>query len=333
MDDPEAHLLHLEDGRGARRGARGGDHQRVVQGPGLGRVHDRGDDGRRAVEVGDPVLVDERPDRVAADLAQADVGAADRGDRPGRAPAVAVEHRQRPQVDARRVVVRVHDLAQRVQVRAAVVVLHALGAPGGAARVVDADRRALVVDLPRQVVALVATGQQVVPRRAVDRRARVRALRVDEGDDLPDRLQRVGDRVDGGAQGRVDHQDRGPGVVEDVAHLLARQARVHRDEHRPAQRHPEVRDEHLRHVRQQARDAVAGPDAARAQPARQALGVAGELGVGVARRPVDDRDLVRVDRGRPAQERERRERGDPGLRRVHPGIIAQSSCDGPGPCP
>ena len=176
MDDPEAHLLHLEDGRGARRGARGGDHERVVQRPRLRGVHDRGDHGRRAVEVRDPVLADQRPDRVAPHLAQAHVRAADRGDRPGRAPAVAVEHRQRPQVDAVGSWLRVHDLAQRVQVRAAVVVLHALGAPGGAARVVDADRRALVVDLPRQVGAFVATGEQVVPRRALDRRARVRAL-------------------------------------------------------------------------------------------------------------------------------------------------------------
>ena len=146
---------------------------------------------------------------VAAHLAQAHVRAADRGDRPGRAPAVAVEHRQRPQVDARRVVVRVHDLAERVQVRAAVVVLDALRAPGGAARVVDADRRALVVDLPGQVLARRRRGRAGPPRsRPSTDGARVGALRVDERDDLAHRLQRVGDRVDGGAQGRVDDEHR-----------------------------------------------------------------------------------------------------------------------------
>ena len=107
---------------GAGRRARRGDRRSACSsGARPCARQDRGDDGRRAVEVGDAVLADQLPDRVAADLAQADVRAADRGDRPRRAPAVAVEHRQRPQVDAVRRVRRVHDLAEGVQVRAAVV--------------------------------------------------------------------------------------------------------------------------------------------------------------------------------------------------------------------
>ena len=36
---------------------------------------------------------------LGADPAQADVGAADHAERPGKAPAIAVKHRQGPQVD------------------------------------------------------------------------------------------------------------------------------------------------------------------------------------------------------------------------------------------
>ena len=46
-----------------------------------------------------PSLVDQLPDRVAATARRQTCVPADGGDRPGRAPAVAVEHRQRPQVD------------------------------------------------------------------------------------------------------------------------------------------------------------------------------------------------------------------------------------------
>ena len=46
-----------------------------------------------------PASLDQREDHRRVDLAQADMGAADGGDRPGVGPAVAVEHRQRPQID------------------------------------------------------------------------------------------------------------------------------------------------------------------------------------------------------------------------------------------
>ena len=47
-----------------------------------------------------PALCISSPDIVRIELAQADVGAADGGDGPGVAPAIAVEHRQRPEIDA-----------------------------------------------------------------------------------------------------------------------------------------------------------------------------------------------------------------------------------------
>jgi len=98
------------------------------------------------------VFLDEVPDDLSADLAQADVRPADPGQRPLGAPAVAVEHRQRPQIDAVLVEGRVDDLSEAVQVGAAVGVDHTLGFAGGAGGVVDRDRCQLILDRPLEGV-------------------------------------------------------------------------------------------------------------------------------------------------------------------------------------
>ena len=76
---------------------------------------------------------------------QAAMLAAHRRHRPGERPAVAVEHRQRPQVGGAGVEPCLGDHAQRVQVGAAVGVHDALRPAGGAARVVDREQGVLVV--------------------------------------------------------------------------------------------------------------------------------------------------------------------------------------------
>ena len=303
VHDPEAPLLGRLD-RGRRRGrARRRDDDRGLELRGGGVAQDGRDDGRRAVEVGDAVLADQLPDRVAADLAQAHVGAADRRDRPRRAPAVAVEHRQRPEVDALGREHGVHDLAERVQVRTAVVVHHALGAPGRPRGVVDRDGGVLVVDGPRQGV-LTAAGQQVVVGDA-GAGAVAGARRVDHRDDLFDGLERTGDRRDRRMQGRVDHQQLRAGMVEDVADLVGGQPRVDRDEHRARQWHREVRHQHLGDVGQEVGHPVAGLDAGAAQGVRDPGDLSGELPVGVAPVAVEDGRALREDLGGAAQERQR----------------------------
>ena len=67
--------------------------------PLLRGVEHRVDHGRRAAQQRDAVLVDAAQDLGAVDLAQHDVPAAHAGDRVRHAPAVAVEHRQRVEVD------------------------------------------------------------------------------------------------------------------------------------------------------------------------------------------------------------------------------------------
>ena len=79
-------------------------------------------------------------------LAQADVTSAGGGHGPGEAPAVAVEHRKRPEVDAALGQLMLDDFADRVDPGAAVGEHHALGKAGGAGGVVDGDAGVLVGD-------------------------------------------------------------------------------------------------------------------------------------------------------------------------------------------
>ncbi|MNL81194.1 hypothetical protein D3C87_2082310 [compost metagenome] len=82
--------------------------------------------------MADPVFADQVEDLLRVDATEEHMHAGQGGDGPGVAPAVAVEHRQGPEID--RVVAHGpgHLVAQGVEVGAAVVVDHALGVAGGA---------------------------------------------------------------------------------------------------------------------------------------------------------------------------------------------------------
>ena len=121
-------------------------------------------------------------DRFRLDLAQADIGPGVGRHGPREAPAVAVEHRQRPQVD--RVVRHApgDDVADRVQVRAAVVVDDALRIAGGARGVVERDRVPFVAGpLPGEF--RVASAEQLLVGLRAQALARARVLRVVDVDD------------------------------------------------------------------------------------------------------------------------------------------------------
>ena len=162
---PEAHRLHrLDDGRRRRRPT-GRDVDPMLEAPPgcLGRVHEQVEDHRRAAEVRHPVLGDRAEDRRRLDAAQAHVRAAGGGDGPRVRPAVAVEHRQRPQIHRRRRQRECECVAQRVEVRAAVVIDDALGIARRARRVEQRQRVPLVARGP-------ATRSAGRPRRAARRR-------------------------------------------------------------------------------------------------------------------------------------------------------------------
>ena len=217
------------------------------------------------------------PDLRGVDGAQADVGAAGGGHRPGEAPAVAVEHRQRPQVAAVRGQPGVEGHGQRLQVGAAVVVHHALGRPVVPAGVVDRQQAALVLG---------GDGRRLGGRRAA---ARTRS----PGHDQPARRCAPPPARRPSASSAVATSTRGPGVLDDVRQLGRRQPGVERHQHRAAQRDPVVQLEHHVAVGAQRRDPVArarrrAPRARRsgARPGRPNCGV-GEPAVAVDdRRPV-----------------------------------------------
>ena len=197
--------------------------------------HDRGQHGRRRAQVGHALGRERAPDRLRLHLRQAHVLCAGRGDRPRVRPAVAVEHRQRPQVGAARRQAGLGDHAERVQVGAAVVGHDALRAARGAGRVVDREQRALVLG-PLQVDGLGVRDQRLV----------------------------VGDHPRGveqlGQLGIGEHELRA-GVLEDVGVVVAREARVERHQHRADAGHRVVQLEH-----RDARSAAASPRGRRARP-------------------------------------------------------------------
>ena len=278
-----------------------------VQLAGLGRVQDRGDHRRGGVEVGDAVLANLGPDRVAPHLAQAHVGRADGGDGPRGAPAVAMEHRQGPQVDAVLVVPGVHDLGERVQVGAPVGVDGALRLPGGAGRVVDRDRRMLLGDRPGQRVPggpAEELGVRHDPRVGGQIGPGGFGLAVLGHHQLRHRVEALRGGHRGGQQRGVGDQDLRARMTQDVRHLFRDEPGVHRDQNPARQRHREVGDEHLGQVRHQVGDPVARLDAGRAQRPRHPRGFGFQFGVAEPPPAVDHGGLGGEHPGRPGQERQ-----------------------------
>ena len=296
VHDPRSQLAHPGDHRWARRGTGHGRDQLPAERVRLRGTGDQRQYRRRAVEMGHPLVVEELPDHVGAHRPQAHVRGADRRDRPRCAPPVAVEHRQRPQVDALRVQPLVDDLAQRVEVRAAVGVHHTLGRAGRPRGVVDRDQALLVVDRPGQRLIRAAFQELVVGD--VRERGGVRWGRAEgivDGHDQRDAPQPVQHRGQRGQVLGVDHQQRRPGVVADVADLLRGEPGVDRYQHRACQWHAEVGHQHLGDVRAHVGDAVAALHAGGAQGVRESSRLGGELAVARAAVPVGDRGLVGED--------------------------------------
>ncbi|MNQ61278.1 hypothetical protein D3C85_755910 [compost metagenome] len=293
----DAHGFHRAYHLGRWR--RAGDHgvHRMVDG-GLGRfrhVHQGVEHDGRAAQVGDLVLADQGEDLLRVHPAQEHMHAGEGGHGPGVAPAVAVEHRQGPEVD--RVVAHGpgHLVAQGVQVGAAMVVDHTLGVAGGAGGVVQGDGLPLVVG-PAPGECRVALGQQRFIVQVAHRLAFAVLGVVDV-----DHQRRLVEHADGG----VDHlmelavgdQHLGFAVLQHEGDGLGIQAHVQGVEHRADHRHAEVSLEHLRDVRQHDRHRVALADTAPGQGRGQAPAAGVGLGPVAADGTVDDGRVVRIDGG------------------------------------
>ena len=244
---------------------------------------------------------DQLEDRLGPDGAQADRDARVGRDGPGEAPAVAVEHGQRPQVA--RVVSHApcDDVGQGVQRRPPVVINDALGIARRPRGVVQRDGVPFVMG-HQPVEGGIALGQKLVISQPPDPLAAGKA----GIDDVHDQqVGRMGD-ADGAFHDLrelgIDDQDLGLAMLEDEGDPLGIQPRVDRVQHRARHGHAEMRFEHLGDVGGDDRHRVAAPDAARGQCAGKAAGAVIGLGPGPADAVVGNGRVIRVDRGRPLDE-------------------------------
>ncbi len=244
-------------------------------------------------------------DRPGLDPAQTHMRTGERGYGPRKAPAVAMEHRQRPQIDR---VLRHpphQDVAERVQVGAAMVIDDPFRVAGGARGVVERDRVPLVLggDLGEIGVTLGEEGFVIERAKALP----ARTLRVGDVDDqrlLVEEGERAADRR---REFGVGDQHHGFAVAEDEGDRLGIEADVERVQHRAGHRDAEMRLEGLGHVGRHQRHRVAAPDTARRQRRGEAAAAFEALPPGMAALAMDDRGVLGVDRRRAQQKPDRRQ--------------------------
>ena len=305
----EAQLTHGPDDLGGRRGASGLDVDHVVKAaPRLARrIDQHAEHRRRHDHVGDPVLGDQPEDQRRIHATQADVHARHRRDRPREAPAVGVEHRQRPEEDGARRDVPRQNLADGHHPRAAVVIDDTLRVARGSRRVIERDRLPLVADRRSLEVGRALSEERLVLDLAQPLAGPLVERIVEINDEWPpvELSQGLADRR---RELAVGDQDLGLAVAQDVGDGAGVQPGVDGVEHGAERRDPMVRLEYGRHVGQDHRHRVALADAPRRQcrgkPARPRV----ELAVADASRAVNDRGAVGINGRRAGQESQRRQR-------------------------
>ncbi len=202
------------------------------------------------------------------------------------------------------------DLGERVQVRAAMRVHHALRLTGRAARVVDRDRVVFARD---------RVGQRV-GGRCRKRRFELGFGAVAADAEPPDR------RCDPGKKRRelgVVDDDRRAAVPDDVRDLACDQAHVQRAKDAARERDREVRFEERRLVLRQDRDARSVAHACGQQHVGEAVRPLEQFWIRSADRAVDDGDLFTINRRRALQEIDRAQAAE--VDRGHAGVMRRAT--------
>ncbi|GBD41461.1 hypothetical protein HRbin39_00843 [bacterium HR39] len=275
------------------------------------------------------MFADGGPDGRPLHLAQANVHPRLQRHRPGEAPAVAVEHRQRPQVDGKVRHLPHEDVADGVQIRPAVMVDDALGIAGGARGVVEGDGLPFVGREVRDELGI-PLGQQLLVGDLAEP-----LVRAGEGfvhvvhhqDPAAEASQRLADhrRVFG-----VGDQHLRLAVVQDEGDGARIEPHVQRVEHGAGHGHAEVGLELGRHVGQHGGHRVPRPHPAPLQGRGEPAAALAQLGVGEALRAVHHREVLGIDVGGALEEGERRERRPVGLVAVqiaHVGAVRREGAD------
>ena len=243
---------------------------------------------------------------VATTAALDHMGSAHRRDRPGKTPAVAVKHRQGPEMGAGRPQSSAQRLAESHQIGAAMMANDALGIAGRSRGVVEGDRLPLVVGHPDRRIRIAAGNEVLVLDPVAFRRvARLRRADFDQGRGMPDLCQgRLGDRHQFG----IDQEGLALGMLQDECHRLRIEPVVDRVE--DAARHGR-RIVHLQRrdaVGREHRNRVVLADAGLAERVGRLPAAPPHLGIGDDAFAVDDRGLARKDQGRAFEKRDGRQR-------------------------
>ena len=218
------------------------------------------EDSRRPAHVRDAMLDDHRKDQSGIDLAQADMRTAHGHHRPREAPAVAMEHRQGPQIDGFRRHRPGHDVSDGLEKSAAMVIDHALRVSGRAGCVVERDRVAFV-GWRRPCEPGIALGDEVLVLERSEPLAGPRIQFVGNVDDERALFQFRQSRTDLRGKFPVGDQHLGLTMLQDIGDGCRIEARVDGVEYGAQHRHAVVRLDHRRHIGEHRRYRVAAPNA------------------------------------------------------------------------
>lgn len=292
------------------RGAAGHGLHRMRGAPAHGnrRVDQHRQHHRRGAEKTHAVTLDGVEDGGGLHPPQAHAGAGQRRHGPGKAPSIAMEHGQRPQIHRMwRHAARQH-IAHRIEIRAAMVIQHALGVAGGARGVVEADVLPFIGGrfpvriggLGGQPSFVLGIAQRaVIPGELPIFDAHRARRRVEQGQHVTHLLAVLA----------VEQQHRRAAVRQDESQRGRIQPRVERIEHRARHRHAEVRLVQRRRIRRQHRHHVAAFDAPGPQRRRHApAAIPGGAPTLAERGAMHERRARREHTGGPVQETQRRQR-------------------------
>ena len=261
-------------------------------------VEDRAQHRRRHAGEGHLLALDQAEDLGGVDGAQHDVRPAHSGERVDAAPAVAVEHRERPELDVLVADAEMGDQVVGVQVTVAVREHHALGARRRPRGVVERhDATLLARDEGRRLGGLGRDPGVEIGEFRGDRRAR-----GGRRDPVADLREAGADLGECRGVGGVDDRDAHSRVAEDVLVVRRREAVVEGHEDRADLAGGVEALQEIVGVRGQDADPVALADAEREERPGQAVHPLAPLAVAVALRPVHDGGLVGVEVRGAAQE-------------------------------
>ncbi len=246
-------------------------------------------------------------DRLGAHPAQTDMRAGHHRQRPREAPAVAMEHRQGPQIHRMARHVGGENVAVAHQCRAAMVEHHALRIAGGAAGVIERDRIPFVVrHAPFEL--RIAAGDEVLVFDVAQHFARLRKFQIVVIDHQRLRFREPQRLLDDAGEFAIGDQQFRFAVIEDERQRRRIEPRVERVDHAAGHRNAVMRFQHGRRVGEHHRNRVAAADALFRQRGRQPPRALIELRISVRRAAMHDGGALRKHAGGAFEKSERRQR-------------------------